>query len=76
VSSLVVWQGGPALQVGLDLLGVRPEGALDLLVEVRVAVVDEVDVLVRMHRPGVVRGTQKIGRCDCRCCMLLSAGPC
>lgn len=39
------WAGLTPLQVGLDLGGVAAKGALDLLVEVRVALVDVVDVL-------------------------------
>jgi hypothetical protein len=50
MAKLVLWQGSAALQVGLDLLRVRIEGAGNLAVEVRVAVVDEVHVLVRLER--------------------------
>jgi hypothetical protein len=48
---LVVRQGRPALQVALDLLGVLPKGALDLLVEVGIAIIDEINILIRMVRP-------------------------
>ena len=48
---LLVGQGCAALQIGLDLPRVHAKGAVDLLVEVRIAVVDEVHVLVRVNRP-------------------------
>ena len=47
----MIGQGGSTLQIGADLLGVIAEGTVDLFVEVRIAVVDEVDVLVAVHRP-------------------------
>lgn len=46
----MVREGSPPLEVGSDLGGVRPERALDLLVEVRVPVVDVVHVLVVVVR--------------------------
>lgn len=45
-----VWQCSAPLQICLDLGGVRAKGALDLLIEVRVAIVDVVHILVLAER--------------------------
>ena len=47
---MAVGQRRAALQVGLDLGGVLAKGALNLLVEVRIPVVDVVDILVLPER--------------------------
>lgn len=44
----MLWQGSPPFQVGLDLNCVLPKGTLNLLVEVGVAVIDEVNIFVCM----------------------------
>lgn len=44
----MIWQGRPTLQICLDLHGVLGKCAVDLLVEVGVAVIDEVHILVDM----------------------------
>ena len=45
----LVWQSCAPLKIGLDLHGVSSKGTFNLLVEVGVAVINEVDVLVSMH---------------------------
>lgn len=44
----VLWQSSSSFQVGFDLNCVLPKGALNLLVEVSVPVIDEVHIFVCM----------------------------
>lgn len=51
LTMLMIGQGGAPLQVGPDLFGMVAEGSVNLLIEVRVSVVDKVNVLVAVDRP-------------------------